>query len=63
MVGTTRPRISFFMQRFRNLGETNREHFLIIKEKEIADYLTQIIRGDGARPRPRVSFLIKIVQY
>src|SRR4029078_721091 len=34
MVGTTRPRISFFMQRFRNLGliETNRDHFLIIKE-------------------------------
>ena len=35
MVGTTRPRISMFMQRFRNLGliETNREHFLVIKEK------------------------------
>jgi CRP-like cAMP-binding protein len=44
MVGTTRPRISVFMQRFRNLGliETNREHFLIIKEKKLAGYLAQI---------------------
>ncbi|HEU4341832.1 MAG TPA: Crp/Fnr family transcriptional regulator, partial [Candidatus Binatia bacterium] len=44
MVGTTRPRISVFMQRFRNLGliETNREHFLIIKERKLTDYLAQI---------------------
>jgi CRP-like cAMP-binding protein len=44
MVGTTRPRISFFMQRFRNLGliETNQEHFLIIKEHKLTDYLAQI---------------------
>jgi CRP-like cAMP-binding protein len=44
MVGTTRPRISLFMQRFRHLGliETNREHFLIIKEKKLTDYLAQI---------------------
>ena len=44
MVGTTRPRISFFMQRFRNLGliETNRDHFLIIKENKLTDYLAQI---------------------
>jgi hypothetical protein len=44
MVGTTRPRISLFMQRFRNLGliEKNREHFLIIKENKLADYLAQI---------------------
>jgi CRP/FNR family transcriptional regulator, cyclic AMP receptor protein len=44
MVGTTRPRISLFMQRFHNLGliETNREHFLIIKEKKLTDYLVQI---------------------
>jgi len=44
MVGTTRPRISVFMQRFRNLGliETNSEHFLIIKEKKLTDYLAQI---------------------
>jgi CRP-like cAMP-binding protein len=44
MVGTTRPRISFFMQRFRNLGliETNSDHFLIIKETKLTDYLAQI---------------------
>jgi CRP-like cAMP-binding protein len=44
MVGTTRPRISVFMQRFRNLGliETNKDHFLIIKEKKLSAYLTQI---------------------
>jgi CRP-like cAMP-binding protein len=44
MVGTTRPRISMFMQRFRNLGliETNEDHFLIIKEKKLTAYLTQI---------------------
>ena len=44
MIGTTRPRISFFMQRFRNLGliETNSDHFLIIKEHKLTDYLAQI---------------------
>jgi CRP/FNR family transcriptional regulator, cyclic AMP receptor protein len=44
MVGTTRPRITLFMQRFRNLGliETNADHFLIIKEKKLTDYLAQI---------------------
>jgi len=44
MVGTTRPRISVFMQRFHNLGliETNSDRFLIIKEKKLTDYLAQI---------------------
>ena len=44
MVGTTRPRISLFMQRFHNLGliETNRDRYLIIKEKKLTDYLAQI---------------------
>ena len=44
MVGTTRPRISMFMQRFRNLGliEMSTEHFLIIKEKKLTGYLAQI---------------------
>jgi CRP/FNR family transcriptional regulator, cyclic AMP receptor protein len=44
MVGTTRPRISKFMQRFRNLGliETSAERFLIIREKKLAAYLAQI---------------------
>ena len=45
MVGTTRPRVSFFMQRFRNLGliETNSDRFLIIKENKLTDYLAQIV--------------------
>jgi CRP-like cAMP-binding protein len=44
MVGTTRPRISLFMQRFHNLGliETNRERFLVIKENKLTAYLGQI---------------------
>lgn len=44
MVGTTRPRISMFMQRFRNLGliETSVEHHLIIKEKKLTAYLASI---------------------
>jgi CRP-like cAMP-binding protein len=44
MVGTTRPRISVFMQRFRNLGliETNENNFLVIKEKKLSAYLAQI---------------------
>ena len=44
MVGTTRPRISMFMQRFRNLGliEMSAEHFLIIKENKLTAYLAQI---------------------
>jgi len=44
MVGTTRPRVSLFMQRFRTLGlvETNSDHFLIIKEHKLTDYLAQI---------------------
>jgi CRP/FNR family transcriptional regulator, cyclic AMP receptor protein len=44
MVGSTRHRISLFMQRFHNLGliETNADHFLIIKEKKLSSYLAQI---------------------
>lgn len=44
MVGTTRPRISVFMQRFRNLGliETNEDRFLIIKKEKLTAYLAQI---------------------
>ncbi len=44
MVGTTRPRISLFMQRFRNLGliETSTEHHLIIKENKLVAYLASI---------------------
>ena len=44
MVGTTRPRVSVFMQRFHNLGliETNRDRFLIVKENKLTAYLAQI---------------------
>jgi CRP/FNR family transcriptional regulator, cyclic AMP receptor protein len=44
MVGTTRPRISLFMQRFHHLGliETNKDRFFVIKEKKLTDYLAQI---------------------
>lgn len=44
MVGTTRPRISLFMQRFHNLGliETNKDRFFDIKEQKLTDYLAQI---------------------
>jgi CRP/FNR family transcriptional regulator, cyclic AMP receptor protein len=45
MVGTTRPRISVFMQRFRNLDliEYNTEHHLIVKEKKLTAYLASIL--------------------
>jgi CRP/FNR family transcriptional regulator, cyclic AMP receptor protein len=45
MVGTTRPRISMFMQRFRNLGliEMSAEHHLIIKENKLTAYLASIV--------------------
>lgn len=44
MVGTTRPRISMFMQRFKNLGliEMSAEHHLIIKETKLTTYLKTI---------------------
>lgn len=44
MVGTTRPRITSFMLLFRTLGliEITPEHFLIIKEKKLADYLARV---------------------
>lgn len=44
MIGTTRPRISLFMQRFRNLGliDSTKERFIIIKEQKLVDYLAQI---------------------
>jgi CRP-like cAMP-binding protein len=44
MIGTTRPRVSVFMQRFRNLGliELSQEHFLIVKENKLAAYLKSI---------------------
>jgi CRP-like cAMP-binding protein len=43
MVGTTRPRITLFMQRFRQLGliEKSAEHFLVVREKKLTEYLAQ----------------------
>ena len=44
MIGTTRPRISEFMQRFRELGliDTRAQHFLVVRDKELSDYLTNL---------------------
>jgi CRP/FNR family transcriptional regulator, cyclic AMP receptor protein len=55
MVGTTRPRISLFMQRFRNLGliETNLDRFLVINEKKLTDYLARIAIAPGHHRGPR----------
>lgn len=43
MVGTTRPRVSEFMQRFRALGliEMSIEHFIVVKEGRLAQYLAR----------------------
>jgi CRP-like cAMP-binding protein len=45
MIGTTRPRVSVFMQRFRNLGliELTEEHHLIVKEDKLTAYLASIL--------------------
>jgi CRP-like cAMP-binding protein len=45
MVGTTRPRITEFMLEFRALGliEITPEHFLIIKEKKLCNYLGHVV--------------------
>lgn len=44
MIGTTRPRVSVFMQRFRNLGliEFSEEHYLIVTEDKLTAYLASI---------------------
>lgn len=44
MVGTTRPRITAFMHKFRALGlvETTPQHFLIVKERKLSDYLAGV---------------------
>jgi len=43
MVGTTRPRITAFMLGFRARGliEITPEHFLVIREKQLSDYLAR----------------------
>ena len=44
MIGTTRPRTSVFMQRFRNLGliELSEDHYIIVKDDKLAAYLKSI---------------------
>ncbi len=44
MVGTTRPRITAFMIKFRALGfvEMTPQHFLIVKERKLSDYLSGV---------------------
>jgi CRP-like cAMP-binding protein len=44
MVGTTRPRITEFMLKFRGLGliGMSPEHFLIVREEKLSDYLSRI---------------------
>jgi len=44
MVGTTRPRITKFMRDFRARGliEITPDHFLIVKEEKLSDYLSRI---------------------
>ena len=58
MVGTTRPRISLFMQRFHNLGliETNKDRFFIIKEFKLTQYLAQITKVSYASTPAAVAF-------
>jgi CRP-like cAMP-binding protein len=64
MVGTTRPRISVFMQRFRNLEliEYNTEHHLIIKEKKLAAYLNSIALASLIASPPS-KLIFTFVQY
>jgi CRP/FNR family transcriptional regulator, cyclic AMP receptor protein len=47
MVGTTRPRVTSFIQRFRTLGliESSIERNLVIREKRLTDYLG--MRAEG----------------
>ena len=58
MAGTTRPRISVFMQRFRNWGliETNADHFLIIKEKKLRAYWRRSLSSLCSPPAPPPFF-------
>jgi CRP/FNR family cyclic AMP-dependent transcriptional regulator len=46
MVGTTRPRVTEFMQKFRRLGliASGPHHYLIVNEKKLAEYLAEMPR-------------------
>ncbi|HEX8196278.1 MAG TPA: Crp/Fnr family transcriptional regulator [Pyrinomonadaceae bacterium] len=45
MVGTTRPRVTEFMVKFRQLGliSINPKHFLVVNEKKLISYLAQVV--------------------
>jgi CRP/FNR family cyclic AMP-dependent transcriptional regulator len=47
MVGTTRPRITAFMQKFQALGfvEITAQHFLTVKESKLSEYLARVGLG------------------
>ena len=67
MVGTTRPRITAFMLEFRALGliEITPEHYLVIKEKKLSDYLGRVrsdVRGFLADRKALPPKLSKIEQ-
>ncbi|MDZ4341848.1 MAG: helix-turn-helix domain-containing protein [Candidatus Binatia bacterium] len=65
MVGTTRPRISLFMERFKHLGliERGAERFLIIKEKNSPITWPRSPRAAGRFRRSPTIILFKMVQY
>ena len=45
MVGTTRPRITEFLRKFRGLGliDITPKRFLIVREKKLSAYLTRVV--------------------
>jgi CRP/FNR family cyclic AMP-dependent transcriptional regulator len=51
MVGTTRPRVSEFMRRFRKLGliETRAPNCLVVRDKNLSDYLNKLASCGLAR--------------
>jgi hypothetical protein len=53
----------FFIEGFRNLGliETDSDHFLIIKENKLSDYLAQIAWDGRAIARGSAIFLFNTV--
>jgi CRP-like cAMP-binding protein len=44
MIGTTRPRVSKFMRRFRELGliGLSADRFIVVREKDLSDYLDRL---------------------
>jgi hypothetical protein len=64
MVGTTRPRVSLFMERFKHLGliETSLEHHLIIKESKLTTYQKSILwLTVGRLLRPTGGRVLKVL--